>query len=646
LLLIAAVGKHPYGFYMVLRLVITVGAVYWARRAYKARLRGWAWAFVAVALLLNPFLPIRMQRAQWQSIDLWLGILLIGWSGYWLFRKQTRASQRQTLVSLQDGQAYKWPGTGAYQKVGTSAGETAASAGARAASPRGTSSAKGWETDWTLYRIVWTALCLLLGGGFSLAVSAPDSGLGLIVVSAMAFGGFASAALLWSRAISKVLSKIGVTTFARQVTITGCLIVCAIHALNSVGSFAARSSTPETQLRTSVSGTSALPVPNQNKASVASKRAVTKRVSGASPGCHPPVSSQQELAALKGQAANGNAAAQCGLGMMYIKAQGVPQDYAKALLWLGKAAEQGNAEAQHNLGLMYHEGHGVPQDYAQATFWYRKAAGQGDAYAQYDLGVLYDNGHGVPQDYAQAAFWYRKAAEQGDAYAQYNLGVMYREGHGVPQDYAQAATWFLKAAEQGDPDAQYNLGVLYYEQWKGQGVPRNDTQAAFWCRRIRAWREWINSADPYNQPYTQAVFWFRKAAEQGDAGAQDALGNLYYDGHGPLSMQLFMHVFVHGRYAQAALWYRKAAEQGDADAEYSLGMMYEDGWGVPQDDTQAAAWLRKAAEQGDADAQWPLGGLYLDGKGVPRSYAEAYFWYDLAAAGEQDASDSRQVAKY
>lgn len=34
-------------------------------------------------------------------------------------------------------------------------------------------------------------------------------------------------------------------------------------------------------------------------------------------------------------------------------------------------------------------------------------------------------------------------------------------------------------------------------------------------------------------------------------------------------------------------------------------------------------------------------------KGCPtRDYAEAYFWYDLAAAGEQDASDSKQVAKY
>lgn len=86
LLLFAAAGKHPYGFYMLLRLLITVGAVYWAWRVYQVGLRAWSWAFVFVALLLNPFLPIRMQRAQWQPIDVWLGVLLLGWSGYWFFK--------------------------------------------------------------------------------------------------------------------------------------------------------------------------------------------------------------------------------------------------------------------------------------------------------------------------------------------------------------------------------------------------------------------------------------------------------------------------------------------------------------------------------------------------------------------------------
>ena len=86
-LLYAAQGKHPYGFYIVLRLAATVGGAYWAVRVYQVGPRGWLWAFAAVTLLLNPVWPIRMQRTQWQPIDLWLGVLLLGWSGYWAYRK-------------------------------------------------------------------------------------------------------------------------------------------------------------------------------------------------------------------------------------------------------------------------------------------------------------------------------------------------------------------------------------------------------------------------------------------------------------------------------------------------------------------------------------------------------------------------------
>jgi hypothetical protein len=45
------------------------------------------WAFLAVALLLNPILPVRMHRQDWQPIDVALGLLLLGWSGYWAFRR-------------------------------------------------------------------------------------------------------------------------------------------------------------------------------------------------------------------------------------------------------------------------------------------------------------------------------------------------------------------------------------------------------------------------------------------------------------------------------------------------------------------------------------------------------------------------------
>ena len=90
-LLAAAEGRYPYGFYMALRTAGTVGGVYWAVRVYQAGPRGWMWAFLAVALMLNPILPVRMHRQDWQPIDLVLGLLFLGWSGYWLWRTRRRA---------------------------------------------------------------------------------------------------------------------------------------------------------------------------------------------------------------------------------------------------------------------------------------------------------------------------------------------------------------------------------------------------------------------------------------------------------------------------------------------------------------------------------------------------------------------------
>lgn len=69
-------------------------------------------------------------------------------------------------------------------------------------------------------------------------------------------------------------------------------------------------------------------------------------------------------------------------------------------------------------------------------------------------------------------------------------------------------------------------------------------------------------------------------------------------------------------YAEALKWYRKAAEQGDALAQTQLGLMYIKGMGAPKDEAQAMAWLRKAAEQGYASAQAVMGEAYREGIGA------------------------------
>ena len=99
-------------------------------------------------------------------------------------------------------------------------------------------------------------------------------------------------------------------------------------------------------------------------------------------------------------------------------------DYATALKEFRPLAAQGNAAAQNNLGLMYSNGAGVPQDDAEAVKWYRKAAVQGYAAAQYNLGGMYGNGEGVTQDYVQAHIWYNLAAAQGDEDARKNRDLV------------------------------------------------------------------------------------------------------------------------------------------------------------------------------------------------------------------------------
>ena len=48
-------------------------------------------------------------------------------------------------------------------------------------------------------------------------------------------------------------------------------------------------------------------------------------------------------------------------------------------------------------------------------------------------------------------------------------------------------------------------------------------------------------------------------------------------------------------------WFRKAAEQGYARAQNTLALMYADGRGVPQDDMQAYIWFSLSASRSSGE---------------------------------------------
>jgi len=89
-----------------------------------------------------------------------------------------------------------------------------------------------------------------------------------------------------------------------------------------------------------------------------------------------------------------------------------------------------------------------------------------------------------------------------------------------------------------------------------------------------------------NKDYNEAIKWFLKAGEQGDASAQLVLGRCYYEGQG-----------VAKDFNEAMMWWRKAADQGNPKAMAEVANLYYNGYGVKEDKSEAMKWWRKAVEK-------------------------------------------------
>ena len=86
-------------------------------------------------------------------------------------------------------------------------------------------------------------------------------------------------------------------------------------------------------------------------------------------------------------------------------------DYEKAFTTMQSLAETSDhGYAQYYMGMMYLKGQGVDQDYEAASDWFRKASEKNIPQAQHKLGDLYFKGRGVPKDYEYAYIWYSVGA--------------------------------------------------------------------------------------------------------------------------------------------------------------------------------------------------------------------------------------------
>ncbi|TAL27429.1 MAG: sel1 repeat family protein [Alphaproteobacteria bacterium] len=142
-------------------------------------------------------------------------------------------------------------------------------------------------------------------------------------------------------------------------------------------------------------------------------------------------------------------------------------------------------------------------------------------------------------------------------------------------------------AEQGDAAAQLRLGKYY-------------SRIASEAYGYESFQEYQNGTMNFNPPEThlskvpqileESAKWYRKAAEQGNAEAQNYLGGAYWYGLG-----------VQDDNEEAVRWYKKAAEQGNLNAQLQLRYIYDGVLGgrtIKVDHEEAAKWLEKAKENG------------------------------------------------
>ena len=152
----------------------------------------------------------------------------------------------------------------------------------------------------------------------------------------------------------------------------------------------------------------------------------------------------------------------------------------------------------------------------------------------------------------------------------------------------------LNLTEKTDAESQLQLGANYYEGRSG-----------------------------FPKDYKKATQHLRKAADKGNAYAQNFVGICYLYGQGVTQDE-----------EEAKNWFRKAAEQENVEAQCNIGYCYT----IDFNYAEAVKWFKKAAEKGNDMAQNNLGFCYLFGRGVEYNYDEAVRWFKKAAAqGNENA---------
>ena len=300
------------------------------------------------------------------------------------------------------------------------------------------------------------------------------------------------------------------------------------------------------------------------------------------------------------------------------------------------------AYKEYLMGRMYLKGEGVEQDYFKSYQTFLLSAENGYAHSNYYIGNQYYYGLGFNQDFEEALTYYRKASEAKDSYADYRIAKMYLKGEGVNVDLQRAEDYLLKAAEKVTL-ANYDLAKLYEDNPEIFYKSENTIFSLYQEALNQMFEQEQNGHDVFTEMriasmylngkgteinISEAVNWLYKASQQGNPDAAYQLGYIYLSDKYNISDINKSNEY----YAQALSGYEKAEEENsNATAEYRIGLIYLNALGVEQDVDKAINWFAKSTLNGNASAAYKLAVLYENGEVIPQDNEKAFLYYQISA---------------
>lgn len=374
----------------------------------------------------------------------------------------------------------------------------------------------------------------------------------------------------------------------------------------------------------------------------------------------------------------GHCGSQNFLAFFYNEGIGVKQDYQKAFYYYQLAAQQGSASALACLGKFYEMGlGGVEKNLQEAIRFYEIASDLDNSLAWKYLAEAYESGTGVEKSLEKANFYRRKVflatqkeADEGDAFSQCSLGLFFENGIGVEKSIESALKYYQMSADQNCANGLFCLAecfaegkgvqtssdkaIHYYKLAADQGyILAQSTLAGYLIKNkinptlaVRYFKSVIQSGEKelkilsyceshlarcfesgigVKQSITNALYYYKKAAEHGEFFSQSRLGEAYRNGELGLKKSI----------EKAFFWHLEAAKQGSAINLEIIGRFYEKGEGVAQSPEKAFEYYQSAAgisiREGYGKSIYNLARCYEKGIGTEKSLEKAIYNYKLAA---------------